>query len=139
MSEAAKPKRSPKRKDRTTSVRLSQREKTALAELATELGSSSNGLLVRLVRELISGGPCLINNDLTEVREASTQLRLVGRNLNQIVTTMHSRPDRGIVVDDSLLEEIRAYTNKVAAAMGLVIERHKNRWAPVKTSLADGQ
>lgn len=128
-----------KRKDPTTSVRLSPREKAALAELAAEHQTSSNALIVRLVRELIAGGPCLVDNDLADVREASKQLLLVGRNLNQIVTTMHSRPDRGIVVDASLLEEIRDYTNKVAAAMGAMIDRQKARWAPLKERVTSGE
>lgn len=112
--------------------RISAPEKQALAEFAADCNLSVNAVIVKVLREVLDAGPYLIADDLSELSEATQQLAAIGRNLNQIVRAINSNHDRKIAIDADYLASINAHVDGVAAAVGRLMERQKERWAPIR-------
>ena len=65
-------------------VRIRPAERKALDKLARSLDEKPSGVVRRLLREAITGGPEYFNDGLQELRAAHRELAAVGRNINQL-------------------------------------------------------
>ncbi len=119
--------------------RISAPEKQALAEFAADCNLSVNAVIVKVLREVLEAGPHLLADDINALGEATQQLAAIGRNLNQIVRSINSNPARKVAIDIEYLSSIKAHVDGVAAAVGRLMERQKERWAPIReAAVGDG-
>lgn len=65
-------------------VRVKPDERKALEKLAKSLDEKPSGVVRRLLREAITGGPEYFGDGLKEIRTAHRELAAVGRNINQL-------------------------------------------------------
>ncbi len=106
---------------------LTTDEKSAFLALCHEEGISAAQALRRQVRIAVSHGPHFCGDELLVLRDSSRQLLAIGRNLNQVVRKMHQD---GLVVPDSLIENLLAYTTNLRTAFDQVSARSTQRVNP---------
>ena len=106
---------------------LTAQEKTAFLALCHEEGISAAKALRRQVRVAITHGPHFCGEELLVLRDSNRQLMAVGRNLNQVVRKMHQD---GLVIPNSLIENLEAYITNLRIAFDLVSARSTQRADP---------
>ena len=109
----ARPKKRPERlASGMLHVRVYPEEKAALEQLAETLGETPSRVIRSLIRAAITGGPDYFADGVYELRANHRHLAAVGRNLNQLVRSIH----RGeLVGGDDVRRAVNACTVQMEA------------------------
>ena len=91
-------------------VRVRPAERRELQKLAKVLNQKPSGVVRRLMREAITGGPEYFDDGLQEIRTAHRELAAVGRNINQLAKAAN-RDER--VVSKDLRRNLAAAKQQV--------------------------
>ena len=112
-------------------VRIRPAERKALDKLARSLDEKPSGVVRRLLREAITGGPEYFNDGLQELRAAHRELAAVGRNINQLAKAANR--DEPVVSKDlrrnlaAAKQQVDHLTGIYRAAVDRVQLRNVNR------------
>jgi hypothetical protein len=113
---------------RPMSVRLTSAEIQGLQQVADGMGEAPTRLLRRAVREIISAGPDLFEDGVTELRALHRELAAVGRTLNQIARHLNAGGEvQGHIDLASASQAVKAAQD----AFGGLIKCSQERWVPV--------
>ena len=116
---------------RFASLRLTNAERDAFQQIASQLNTTRSDLLRKYVRELIGQGPDLLAHDLRDMNEAAYQVGCVGRNLNQLVRAINQGKVRTVADQAALIESVRDRVDRVAEELRWVVDRSYERWVVV--------
>lgn len=114
---------------RRVEIKLTSSEWDAARETAADEGLSLNRWIVLGVRARLTGMSELGPIELEALRDASSQLGAVGRNLNQIARSLNTEgvgPDR--YPDNALLSELQARVSRQVDEVRQVLMRNQRRW-----------
>ena len=112
---------------RFVKTRLTQTEYMGFVLVLLKLGTTGAWFLRKAVREAIQEGPDLLVQELQVFREAIYQLGAIGRNLNQLLHTIHSGKLTGHSIDAGLLEAIQEKVEKLEDALKTLVIRARRR------------
>lgn len=127
----AKPRRKPRLR-----TELSEADERRLADAVALFGLPKAEIVRRLIRASVQAGPALSAENTAAVVALASQVRMVGRNLSQIVTAIRSGQApliedtepvwRGLhaviaAINDELTEMTIAYGSKIRRKAGLAM------------------
>jgi hypothetical protein len=106
---------------RSLRVELSAADDAVLEEAVRLFGVGKSELVRRLVRASVEAGPALSDTNMIRLEELSGQVRVVGRNLMQVVRAIHRGDAVGIAESEpvwrGLQELIAAIDDELAGIM----------------------
>jgi hypothetical protein len=114
--------------NRFASLRLTASERDTFQQVAEQLQTTPSRLLRKIIRELIGQGPDLLAQDVRVVEQATYQLGCLGRNLNQLLRTIHTRQVTTTGDQQDLIESLRDQVECLHEELDRVITRSYERW-----------
>lgn len=112
-------------------IRLTASEKVAVQRIADQSGTSASKWVSDLVRAYVTREPQFGMHELQVLGDSNSQLRAIGRNLNQIAFAMNrgdDHPDDVEKVVSKLSITIEDHTEKVYAIIRSNLERWMVTW-----------
>lgn len=110
------------------SVRLFTFLADAVRERGAHKGMSASRWMAALIQSHLMREPVLDDKQIEILRESNNQLRMIGRNLNQIARAMNTRPEDTdqikLEVIKALAEMIEVHQQKVVG----LIRHSQNQW-----------
>lgn len=107
-------------------LRLTPSEDRAVVERADQEECSPQRWMIYAIRAALTHEPQFTMSDTRALWESSSQLRAIGRNLNQIAKRLNERDDAMFPVEQ--LDELRAAISQHTAQVSQVIAGSTNRW-----------
>lgn len=108
-------------------VHVTPDEAEAVRATAAALGLSVNGMLVKVIREIVGATPALLGDDVDALMDAAAQGAAIGRNLNQLVRAANKGKAR-LTVDQDFLANVSEAVSRIQAEVRALAERQQNRW-----------
>lgn len=108
-------------------LRMTESEHSAATRIAEQAGISTNRWIADLVRAYITRQPQFGMHELQMIGESNTQLRAIGRNLNQIALAMN-RSGHGDEVSD-LIARLNEKINEHTEMTNSIIRSNLDRWS----------
>lgn len=110
-------------------VRISEADDRALAQMAAEAGETNRTRIVRkLISEAAGSGPYLLESGLQSFREAVREVRSVGINLNQFVHAINGGKVRLASPEDmNLIRAVSTAVDLMRHDINQIILRSRNR------------
>jgi hypothetical protein len=109
------------------SLRLTASEQDAVVQRAGAAAMTPSRWIRALVRSHLTGEPQFGDRELEAVVQSTTQLRYLGRNLNQVAKGLNASPNERVVFKAELIErleaEIKSHTEAVSRLLAANIER----------------
>src|SRR5690606_29943492 len=120
----------PDRSKARTELRLTISELESVKRIADQVGASHNKWISDLVRAYITHEPQFGMHELQMIGESNSQLRAIGRNLNQIALALNRGSQDGDVVAliARLISEIDEHTEMVHALIHTNLARWRVTW-----------
>ena len=112
---------------RRITLRLTPSELSAVRLRAKPLGMTPSLWMRSLLRSVLTREPQLGEQELEVVIQSTTQLRYIGRNLNQVARGLNASPHERLIYKVELIEEleaaIKAHTDVVSRLLAANVER----------------
>jgi hypothetical protein len=110
-------------------VRISDADDRALAQMAAQAGETNRTRIVRkLICEAAGSGPYLLESGLQSFREAVREVRSVGINLNQLVHAINGGKVRLAFPEDvDLVRKISGAVDRLRQDINEIILRSRNQ------------
>ena len=109
----------PALKTHTLKTRITDSEKMALNQRLEQENVTPSFFLSRLIRHELNAPRYLNPHEIKAINQARKELNAIGRNLNQLVTSLHSGDPHSLTkINDRYLDRLREYINTLALSLG---------------------
>jgi hypothetical protein len=125
---SAKNKEEKKLKTKTVRARLVDSEVIALNKRLNKDDISPSAFLVSIIRQEL-GAPRYLNRiEIKEINQSRNELRAIGRNLNQLITSINSGDNQSIAkIDEKYLKQIIIYIKNLVTPIENYLDKNFTR------------
>jgi len=109
----------------STRVRLDEKQK--LSDYCREENEKEGAVILRQVRILLFQEPHFTKEELKSLRNATTQLTAIGRNLNQITAKINSGEITDSILSKAYIVKLKSYIDEQAKMIRGLIRKTKDR------------
>lgn len=109
---------------RSLRVELSSDDVVVLDEACRLFGVGKSGLVRRLVRASIGVGPALSSEGVERIEELTGQVRIVGRNLMQVLRAIHRGEAVGVADAEPVWRGLHEMIEQLNEELAVILEGH---------------
>jgi hypothetical protein len=117
---------------RRISLRLTASELGVVEQRADAAHTTPNRWIRGLVRSHLTGDPQFGDRELEAVIQSTTQLRYIGRNLNQVAKGLNASPNERLLFKVDLIERLEAAIESHTHAVSRLLAANIERWRLVE-------
>ena len=117
---------------RRISLRLTASELGVVEQRADAAHTTPNRWIRGLVRSHLTGDPQFGDRELEAVIQSTTQLRYIGRNLNQVARGLNASPHERLLYKVDLIERLEAAIESHTHAVSRLLAANIERWRLVE-------
>ena len=117
---------------RRISLRLTASEQGAVVKRAAAAAMTPSRWIRALVRSHLTREPQFGDRELEAVIQSTTQLRYIGRNLNQVAKGLNASPNERLLFKAELIERLEAEIKSHTEAVSRLLAANIERWGLVE-------
>jgi hypothetical protein len=117
---------------RRISLRLTASEQDAVVQRAGAAAMTPSRWIRALVRSHLTREPQFGDRELEAVIQSTTQLRYIGRNLNQVAKGLNASPNERLLFKVDLIERLEAAIESHTHAVSRLLAANIERWRLVE-------
>jgi hypothetical protein len=117
---------------RRISLRLTASEQVAVVQRAAAVAMTPSRWIRALVRSHLTREPQFGDRELEAVVQSTTQLRYIGRNLNQVAKGLNVTPNERLLYKVDLIEGLEAAIESHTHAVSRLLAANIERWRLVE-------